>query len=124
MKVLFSLAMLVMVAPLFSHADYGDFNDRLEDLRVARGHYKGKPVARPPRSGEEITRARWCADHPEWCAEEYGFSNVPRVVVTLVPDASFCSNAGDQTARPVYRTIKGRAVFAGYECVQDNRGGN
>jgi hypothetical protein len=35
-----------------------------------------------------------------------------------------CSNAGDQTARPVYANVDGVTVFAGYECVQDNRGGN
>ena len=35
-----------------------------------------------------------------------------------------CSNAGDQTSRPVYATVDGVLVFAGYECVQDNRGGN
>lgn len=44
--------------------------------------------------------------------------------VYLHRTAAGCSNAGDETARPVYRTKKGRLVFAGYECVQDNRGGN
>lgn len=35
-----------------------------------------------------------------------------------------CSNAGDQTSRPVFKTLKnGRVVVVGYECVQDNRGG-
>ena len=34
-----------------------------------------------------------------------------------------CSTAGDQTARPVYKTVNGKLVLVGWECVQDNRGG-
>lgn len=41
----------------------------------------------------------------------------------LVPTAAGCSNAGDETARPIYEERGGRWVFVGYECVQDNRGG-
>ncbi len=42
----------------------------------------------------------------------------------LVRTPAGCSNAGDQTARPVYATKKnGKVVLVGYECIQDNRGG-
>jgi hypothetical protein len=38
----------------------------------------------------------------------------------LHPTPAGCSNAGDETARPVYDR---NGKFLGYECVQDNRGG-
>jgi hypothetical protein len=44
--------------------------------------------------------------------------------VKLHSTAAGCSTGGDETARPVYAIVDGVTVFAGYECVQDNRGGN
>lgn len=41
-----------------------------------------------------------------------------------VSSPSECSNAGDEVARPVYEKRNGQWVLVGWECVQDNRGGN
>lgn len=41
----------------------------------------------------------------------------------IVPHPGHCSNAGDETSRPVYKTVNGKLVLIGYECIQDNRGG-
>lgn len=41
--------------------------------------------------------------------------------VGLTPVMPHCSNAGDETTRPVFNAA---GELVGYECVQDNRGGN
>lgn len=48
----------------------------------------------------------------------------PALAHTTLVAPGGCSTAGDQTARPVYKRVNGKLVFVGYECVQDNRGGN
>lgn len=126
MKFIAILALFASVA----HAEMGESAYRDENRRVATGEYNGGPVMGPPRSGEEITNERYCADRPERCDFEARGGKKKRRAggggggVHLVPSPSHCSNAGDQVARPVYREVNGQIVLAGFECVQDNRGGN
>lgn len=44
-------------------------------------------------------------------------------VASATPAYPVCSNAGDQTVRPVFKRVNGKVVLVGYECAQDNRGG-
>jgi hypothetical protein len=50
-------------------------------------------------------------------------SSAPAHAYRIVPTPGGCSNAGDETSRPVYKRVNGKLVFIGYECIQDNRGG-
>ncbi len=103
MKYAILLAGLLSMS-MFAQADTGDSRDRDQINAVSTGRsYNGNNGA---DYGSYETAAK--GGSPVW----------------LVRTAAGCSNAGDQVARPVYRVKKGRLVFAGYECVQDNRGGN
>ena len=119
-------AIAITLAASFAHAEMGESSYRDENRAVASGAYNNVPVTGPARSGEEITNDRYCADRPERCAYEAKGKRTKRRShgANLVPSPSYCSNAGDQVARPVYREVKGQIVLAGFECIQDNRGSN
>ena len=123
----FIIVTTCLLGAFVAHAEMGDSSDAIEAGRVSRGEYSDPRVTPPPTSGRDITDARFCAERPERCAFEgtapgRGGRPKPRPP-SLVNSPAQCSNAGDQVARPVYREVKGKIVFAGFECVQDNRGG-
>ena len=49
-------------------------------------------------------------------------SAAPAEAYRIVPHPGHCSNAGDETSRPVYKRVNGKLVLIGFECIQDNRG--
>lgn len=82
-------------------------------------------IFRPfPYGGQTASVATYCADRPERCpARPRGGVDVIPVYTKIVPTPEFCSQAGDQTSRPYFMPNEfGELVFAGYECIQDNRG--
>lgn len=124
MKYIGILAGLISVVGV-ANAEMGRSADVSEHQRVTYGQYLGLEET-GSSSGDETTQARYCADRPERCSfnAAAGANRPNRITMKLVSSSAQCSNAGDETARPVYKVVRGRLVFAGYECIQDNRSSN
>lgn len=122
--VLLAAAAVVSMGSVAFAGEMGDSWDRDTILEVAGQRSPHAKKASVEYGGQTASTATYCADRPERCA--YGAAHKVKPMklrVKLHSTAAGCSNAGDETSRPVYAEVDGVVVFAGYECVQDNRGG-